>query len=745
MSQTRDLAAYTFTSRYAKFLPDFHRRETWKETVGRSRLMHLLKYADKNIEAEIEEVFSLVEEKKVVGAMRTFQFAGDPILRKNERGFNCWGTYCNRLRSFQEAFFILLCGGGVGMSVQKHHIAWLPNLSSRDGTLEDKVYTISDDIEGWADALGVLLSSYFEDPINPEFARCNVRFVYDKIRPKGAPFSHGCGTAPGPEPLGVALERIRNLLDRAYAASNRLRPIDAYDIIMHASDAVLSGGIRRSATLILFSRDDQEMMEAKTGNWRTVNPQRGRSNNSVLLLRGKTTREEFLDIIQHSKQFGEPGFYWADSTESIPNPCVEIGFYCYDTTVDNYKETPEFSGWQPCNLSSINGVKIKSRADFLAAARAAAIIGTLQAGYTDFPYLGAVTERIARREALLGVSATGWMNSPEVMLDPQNMRDAAAIVVKTNRELAPRIGIRPAARATCNKPEGTWSTVAEADSGVSPAHAPRYMRRVQENDLSPPVAFYQKANPRAVERSCWAANKTDSSVIFCCVAPKGSKFKDDFTAIEFLDVVRSIQDNWVTPGKTPELCTKEWLSHNVSNTVPVGDGEWEAAANHIYDHRNSYAGVTLMSRFGDKDYEQAPFTAVPTAAEMIERYGDACMFASGLIEGALALFEGRLWLACDTALGIAEDLSVKGASDYEEVIRVNKKGWCDRLSKFARKYCKNDLKEATYLLKDVYNLKLWDDIVKEHKSVDFTEMIETTNNTSAQATVACAGGACALI
>lgn len=444
------LQDYTFTSKYARYLKDLKRRETWGEAVERVRDMHLRRYPQ--IKEEIEWAFEQSRQKRVLGSQRALQFGGPAIEKKNARIYNCIASYCDRLRFFQECFWLLLCGCGTGFSVQKHHIAKLPSFSKQwldpSAKRNKKVFQIPDSIEGWADAAGVLISSYFGGGNFPEFEGTEVLFDYGLIRPEGAPLNSSSGKAPGPEPLKKALEKVRALINSCLEkGQDRLKPINAYDMVMHFSDAVLSGGVRRSATICLFSPDDMEMAMAKTGNWFIDNPQRGRSNNSALLIRGKTTKEEFETLMRYVREFGEPGFVWADSTELVVNPCVEIGLYPVDI------ETGE-TGWEACNLCEINGKKCKTEEDFYIACKAAAIIGTCQAGYSDLTYLGPTSKKILEREALLGVSITGMMDNPEVLLNPKIQQKMAKLILAINEEIAKKIGINPTARATCVKPAG---------------------------------------------------------------------------------------------------------------------------------------------------------------------------------------------------------------------------------------------------------------------------------------------------
>lgn len=342
MSALQELQNYTFVSKYARWIEDKNRRETWKEAVDRVRDMMHTKYADKNIGPDIDWAYDMMYKKKILGSQRALQFGGEPILKRNAKIYNCTSSYCDRLRFFQECFWLLLCGSGTGFSVQKHHVAKLPTLSQAKKDQDTGIkYIIEDSIEGWSDALGALLSSYFTKASEEKFKKYKDQYVvfdYSNIRGKGAKLSSGVGKAPGFEPLQNGLEKIRALLDRCVASGQKkLRPIDAYDIIMHSSDAVLSGGVRRSASLALFSADDEEMAKAKTGNWYMENPQRARSNNSALLLKDSTSFDEFKALMESVKEFGEPGFIWSDSTEMTFNPCVEVGMWPVD------EETGELS------------------------------------------------------------------------------------------------------------------------------------------------------------------------------------------------------------------------------------------------------------------------------------------------------------------------------------------------------------------------------------------------------------------
>ena len=723
----KSLMDYTFVAKYARWMPDKKRRETWHETVNRVRDMMLKKYEDiPEIHEDINWAYDMMKKRRVLGSQRALQFGGSPILKHNMRMYNCISSFCDRPRFFQECMYLLLCGCGTGFSVQKHHIAKLPKLvKSKEGT---KKFTIEDNIEGWSDAIGVLVNSYFNKPADfSDYSGKHVVFDFSKIREAGAPLSHG-GKAPGSDPLKKSLKNIKGFLDDAVKNGyTQLRPIDAYDIVMHSADAVISGGVRRSATICLFSPDDTEMATAKTGNWFHENPQRGRSNNSALLLRETTTPEQFSELMKSVREFGEPGFVWADSTEFLVNPCVEIGFWPVD-------EETNKSGWQACNLSTINCARVKSEEDFYESARAATIIGTLQAGFTDVGYLEDTSKKIMEREALIGVSMTGIMEAHEVCLSPELQKKAARTVKQVNKELSQKIGINQAARCTCVKPEGTASCILGTSSGIHPHHAKRYIRRVQANKMEDIYKHFKKINPRACQESVWSANNSDDVISFCIEVPAGSKTKNKVGALDLLTAVKSTQQNWVIVGTNQDLCTQEWLSHNVSNTINVKAGEWDEVEKFIYKNRKWFCGISLLPVTGDKDYPQAPFTTIYLPSEMVSHHGDGVMFVSGLIEVALTLWEDNLWAACDTLLNLGGP--VKGSSKRE---------WVKRCHKFAKKYFEDDIKKLTYCMKDVYNYKLWTELNREYQDVDYISVIEKEDNTKLQQEIACAGGTCEIL
>lgn len=1168
-SSIKALQDFVFTSKYARWIPELNRRETYNEAVDRVGQMMMDKYCPKSIDQmindavwkpslesidslrelrqEIEWAYDMMRKKRILGSQRALQFGGDPVIKKNARIFNCCYSHCDRERFFQEYLWLLLCGCGCGFSVQKHHIAKLPNIVKPMGS--EVPFVISDSIEGWADALGLLMSSYFSGDKR-------YKFDYSEIRPKGSSLSSGVGKAPGPEGLRNALNKIRDLLEdrTSRIAIYQLKPIDVYDICMHTADAVLSGGVRRSATIALFSPDDHEMATAKTGNWFNENPQRARSNNSAVLVRGQTSKEEFAELMNNVKEFGEPGFVWVESPEAGFNPCFDpntrintnkglvkikdlcnsnnivicdnridknginknnfgtvkrqaskakitqkyakvfkvqtehghelfvtdnhtfittegrkqlknckigdvipiqsgeghfgnfgnynqglllgiltgdgtfsskgtttsahldiweddfsdkdiildivnkelhqekenipygdlkwinqnsgistikksrcggvrlnkwleniceikdtrsiktkvpecvwrgskdfiIGYiagmifsdgsvqlsghkkkatlsirinqsnkkllqeiqillnnlgivskiylrrekdyrllpdglgshkkylckdnydliinrpnsiklegllfgrknndlkskldqrgrdckkqekfltkitkiefshnsdvYCLNEDVSNsviangiaigqcveiqffpyypydkekfekWKETSETeaitcdpaeigleSCWHFCNLTTTNCSKLHGETKeekieyFLESVKASAIVGTLQAGFTKFDYLTKASEKLAQEEALLGVSMTGIMDNYEIILDPDVQKKAAKLVLKINKEIADKIGIKTAARATCLKPEGTGTLILGSSAhGCHPHHYTRYLRAVQANTEDNVYKYFKESNGIACEPSKWSANKTDDIVYFPIEVPDGAKTKNQLPAVEMLKIVKSTQQNWVKYGKRKDRCLVSWLDHNVSNTVTIQLEEWDEVTDFIYSNRHYFSGISLVPDSADKDYPQAPNCAVYTANQIVREYGDAALWTSGLIELALQAWNGDLWDACSALVNNDFDPTPTPSKENPVTFAqlsdaASQKRFWEKSRKFANKYFDQDYKRLSYCMKDVYNWKKYTDLRDNMKVIEYTNLIENQDHTTLEEEIACAGGVC---
>jgi ribonucleoside-diphosphate reductase alpha chain len=632
-------------SRYARYSPEKRRRETWGEAVARVRDMHLTHYADRSLAnaklaaleagevtaAElavidglgslhdgIRAAFKAVKHREVLPSMRSLQFGGEAILTKHARVYNCAFTYLDRLEAFRESLYLLLCGCGVGFSVQTQHVSQLPVFAPRDESLPPLLHVVADTIEGWADALHVLMEN--------AVAGRGVEFDYSLIRAEGAPLRTSGGKAPGSAPLFHSLSRIDRLV-RA-AAGRRLSSVEAYDIVMWAAKAVLSGGVRRSATICLFSADDTGMINAKTGNWFDENPQRAASNNSAVIVRKTATRAQFDALFEAQKQFGEPGFYFVEDADYGANPCVEIGLHPrlkVDTAAiarlrelghtGPLQEGDVLTGVQFCNLTTISASAAENVAAFHRLCAHAALIGTLQAGYTNFSYLTPVSRLITEREALLGVSICGILDRPELLLDADVLRSGAAIVKAVNCVVARALGINPAARTTCVKPEGTASLLLGTSSGLHPHHARHYFRRVQANVHDPIHLHFRRANPHMVEPSVYDVNGRTEVISFPVEGPVFGVFRDDLSAVKHLEYIRTVQENWVQAGRRHEQHSPG-LHHNVSCTVSVRPDEWPAVAEFIWAHRHHFTGIALLQDCGDKLYKQAPREGIATPEDI---------------------------------------------------------------------------------------------------------------------------------
>ena len=716
-----------FYEGYSRWDDDLNRYETWEEAVTRVMNMHRDYYKD-NMTPEltlmIDEAEASYKLQYALGAQRALQFGGDQLLKHQMRMYNCTSSYADRAAFFGELFYILLCGAGAGFSVQKHHIDRLPSIAERKK--QAKGYVVADSIEGWADAISVLMSSYFSGGgTHPEFEGRKVYFDLQAIRPKGAMINGGF-KAPGPEPLRRTLDKVEHMLQGiVLAGRDRLSPIEVYDIAMHTADAVLSGGVRRSATICLFSPDDTEMAKAKTGNWFIDNPQRGRSNNSAVIVRDEVTKEQFKELMGSIKEFGEPGFYFVESKEHTTNPCVEIGMF---------PQIDGVSGWQGCNLTEINGSKCTSREEFFKACRAGAILGTLQAGYTNFKYISEASRRIYEREALLGVSITGWMNNPDVLFDADVQREGAEVVKSVNKQVAQMIGINPAARTTCVKPSGNASVLLQTASGIHAEHAPRYLRNVQLNKETEVVQLIAKTNPYMVEESVWSAGKTDYVVSFPAISKEGSIFKHQALGVDLLEKVSLVQNNWVEAGTNTDLCADPTVRHNVSNTVTVLPHMWAEVEDYVYENRHSFAGISFLAGSGDLDFNQAPFTEVLTEDGIVEKYGRGAMFASGLIVDTRKGFN-NLWEACSAAQA--------GEGARGEISDMRKE-WIRRFNRFAENYFDGDVQQTAYCLKDVYLLHKWTKIQQNLAPIDFASQLESKRFTDidTMGAIACQGAAC---
>lgn len=581
MSQiSRDiLSDITVHMKYAKYIPELNRRETWHELVTRNKEMHIKKYPD--LEGEINEAYEFVYDKKVLPSMRSLQFSGKPIEISPNRLYNCSYLPLDHIDSFSETMFLLLSGCGVGYSVQQHHVGRLPHVI-KPFDKRHRRFVIGDSIEGWADAVKVLVESYLGG------RRCSsLKFDYSDIRPKGARLVTSGGKAPGPQPLKECLVKVKGILD-AKEDGSQLTSLEVHDIICHIADAVLAGGIRRAALISLFSATDEEMISCKSGNWWELNPQRGRANNSAVLMRHKVTKEFFMDLWKRveASGAGEPGIYLNNDKDWGTNPCCEIALRAY----------------QFCNLCEVNVSDIADQEDLNMRVETAAFIGTLQAGYTDFHYLREIWKDTTEKDALIGVSMTGIGSNKVMNLD---MVQAANIVKRENLRVSRLIGINKAARTTCVKPAGTTSLVLGTSSGIHAWHNKYYVRRLRVGKNEAIYGYLSKNHPELVEDEFFRAH--DTAVISVPqAAPRGCIVRTE-SAFDLLERVKKVSTDWVAPGHITGSNT-----HNVSATVSLKENEWDKAGEWMWTNRHSYNGLSVLPYNGGT-YTQAPFEDITKA------------------------------------------------------------------------------------------------------------------------------------
>jgi ribonucleoside-diphosphate reductase alpha chain len=572
-TESQILSEITTHLKYAKFVPDKNRRETWDELVTRNKEMHLKKFPE--LAEEIEAAYKFVYDKKVLPSMRSMQFAGKPIEINNARIFNCSYLPIDDYRAFSEIMFLLLSGCGVGYSVQTHHVEQLPEIRK---PLKSKRYLVGDSIEGWADAVRMLTKAYFG------YTSTAPLFDFRDIRAKGASLITVGGKAPGPEPLKIALIHMQAILDRKQDGE-KLTTVECHDIICHLADAVLSGGIRRAALIALFNLHDENMLTCKFGNWWENNPQRGRANNSAVLLRNMIDKETFMNLwgkIEASNS-GEPGFLFTNDKDAGTNPCAEI----------NLKAN------QFCNLCEINASDIETQEEYNSRAKAAAFIGTLQASYTDFHYLRDVWRKTTEKEALLGIGMTGIASGAVFKL---NMKEAAKVACDENERLAKVLGINKAARVTTVKPSGTTSLVLGTSSGIHAWHDDYYIRRIRLGKNEALYAYLSMYHPEMLEDDFFKPT-LQSIVSVPQRAPEGSITRKE-SAMDMLERIKTINKNWIKPGHR-----KGANMHNVSATVTIKQDEWGTVGEWLYENKEYFTALSFLPEdLGT--YKQAPYETI---------------------------------------------------------------------------------------------------------------------------------------
>lgn len=555
--------------KYAKYLPKENRREVWAEIVIRYLRMMINKYP--SLETQIYDNGSLILEKRILPSMRALQFAGPAIEKNPARIYNCCYLPMDDYRCFSETMFLLLGGTGVGYSVQNHHVDKLPEIKI---PTKERRFLVGDSIEGWADAVKALIKAYLLGGSKP-------RFDFSDIREKGIRLITAGGKAPGPEPLKLCLAHIESILS-SKKTGDKLKTIDVHDIQCYIANAVLAGGIRRAAMISLFSFDDEDMIACKSGNWWELNEQRGRANNSAVIIRSRINVQEFMDLWKRieASNAGEPGIYFSNNAEWGTNPCAEIALRPY----------------QFCNLCEINVSNVISEEDLIDRVTAATFFGTLQAGFTDFHYLRDIWKKTTEKEALIGIGMTGIASGS---IEGYSLEKFASLVKDVNEKYAKIIGINSAARCTTIKPSGTTSCVLGTSSGIHAWHNDFYIRRVRINKNEPIYSYLYANCPETVVDDFFSPGKI-AIVEIPQAAPKGSVLRYENT-FDMLNRVSKYNTKWVKAGHRTGDNT-----NNVSATISIKPDEWTAVGNWLWNHKNDFNGMSVLP-YDNGSYVQAPF------------------------------------------------------------------------------------------------------------------------------------------
>ena len=776
VNSRKEIGDYIFVSKYARTVNG--KKETWDESIDRVMRMHRKHLA--NDMAIPESAWGVLSKEMafaegcyrgqlILGAQRALQYGGDSLLKNHARNFNCSASHVDRIEFFHELMHLLLCGAGVGYSVQRVHIEKLPKVKGIDTRYEPIEFVVEDSIEGWAFAVNEVVRAHY-------LGLAEIAFDYSKIRPKGS-FITGGFKAPGPEPLKRCVEKLDKVLRKI--KGRKATPFELHRLACIIADAVISGGIRRSALLCQFDADDREMLTCKTGNWFSEYPELARANNSAVIL-PSTPKEVYDALFESIKEFGEPGLIFLTHRDIVYNPCCEVGTY---PQFRNPETGEKESGFSFCNLTEINGAKIKTKEEFFNACRAAAILGTIQASYTDFKILSPISRKIAERDALIGVGITGMCENPEIFFNPEIQRAGARIVKETNALIADLIGINHAARTTVIKPSGNSSQLLGCtSSGIHKFPFRRFIRNIQASNTEQALKWVEKINPVMVRPSSY--NKEDESVIsFPVELSENVLTSESSSAISFLQLVKLTKQCWIEEGTNlehpfykehPELKS---LRMNVSNTCTVKDDEWDEVREYVWENKRVFSGISFLPKGGDLLYPQAPYTSVLDEKELAERYGAGAILAGGLIVDGLAVFNDDLWLACDVAMGrnthhltlTDQDITnfilshlkngkllvevngvmisdVNAISSHLQSLVDKKIDWVRRFKKFAGKYLGGDLTKTEFCLKHVSLFHRWQKL-KDMKHIDWsliTDWDEEWVDAGSTVAQACSGGSCEL-
>ena len=571
---------YIFNSRYARWLDEEGRRETWEETVN--RYLDFFESRNPKIVKPIrKELFDAIHNLDVVPSMRAVMSAGKALERDNVAGYNCAYLACDNLRAWDEAAYILMCGTGVGYSVERQYVTQLPEIAEKMFDT-DTVITVSDSKIGWAKAIRETVAMAYAGQIP--------QWDFSRIRPAGAKLKTMGGRASGPAPLEQMLKNIVGIIKGA--AGRKLSSIEASDVFAHIASSIVVGGVRRSAMISLSNLTDQRMATAKSGQWYLMDGQRALANNSIAFTE-KPDVGAFMKewgTIYESKS-GERGIFNREAAKRLSperrdtdhefgtNPCSEI----------------VLRSRQFCNLSEAIARPNDKYEELSRKLRIATILGSLQATLTDFRYLSSAWRHNCEEERLLGVSITGWYDCPWLRNATEGeLKKLRAEVVDTNKEIAKKLKINQSAATTCVKPSGTVSQLSGSASGCHPKYAPFYYRRVR-NDVKDPItdALIEAGVPHAVD----PYNSEAIAFTFAMKSPKDAVCTQDITAIEHLEFWKKLALNW--------------CEHKPSVTINVKEHEWPEVGAWCWNNFDILSGVSFLPAEDENHtYEQAPYEKI---------------------------------------------------------------------------------------------------------------------------------------
>jgi len=580
------LAEFVYYRTYARWIDEEGRRETWVETVDRYMAFMKESLGTKLKQVEYDEVREAIVKQEAMPSMRLLQFAGKAARATNVAAYNCSFIAPSKIQDFAEIMYVSMCGTGVGFSVESKNIQKLPQIKPQNGK-KHPTYIIHDSKEGWADALAFGMRAWFSGE--------DVAFDYSHLRPAGARLKTMGGKSSGPQPLRELLDFSRQKILRKQG--RRLSNLDAHDVICKIGTCVVAGGVRRSAMISLSDLDDEEMRDAKKGQFYLTEPQRSVANNSAVYDR-KPTTEEFLDewIALLKSNSGERGiFNRGGLAKTLPERRLKL-----------LKGVPENMGTNPCgeillqnrafcNLSEVVCRPSDTEETLLRKVRIASLLGTYQATLTNLPYLSKEWQRHCEQERLLGVSLTGQWDSP-VVRNAETLRKLRKEAVRVNQQYAKRFGTSASSCVTCVKPSGTLSQTVDASSGMHPRFSPYYIRRVR---ISATDSLFKMLRDQGVpyypEVGQGKDDATTYVIEFPVKAPSGAVFKDDLSALEQLE-------HW-------KLVKVNYTEHNPSCTIYIGEDEWVAVANWLYENWDIIGGLSFLPR-QNHVYQLAPYEEI---------------------------------------------------------------------------------------------------------------------------------------